>query len=264
LLCLWLTGSVGKERYRTLKKRRLVASALFCAVVDAVVVIWLYQVDQSFPMLCFGIALLEMPLGVFIVFGKKNLPQNSVLLLVVTMLLSGFFSLIPIKNVGLFCLMGSFLLPLLKAGATTLFRAKQTEGMMYQVTLHRGEEQQPLKALMDTGNRLRLYGSRIPVVLVDETYLTDWVTQAEEKTPQKLVILPYKGVGGTGLLRGVRVQCRLYLEKENVIGGEVAAVAAEHKLFSGCEYQMILQPEVLGLPVAFCVKDTQEGEQHVI
>jgi len=45
------------------------------------------------------------------------------------------------------------------------------------------------------------------------------------------------------------------------VAGEVAAVAVEHKLFHGCMYQMILQPEVLSM---VCVTDTQEGESDVI
>lgn len=223
-----------------------------------------YRIAERIPFLFAGVALLEILLGAWLAFGKKNLLQNSVLLLVVTVLLSGFFSLLPIGNAGVFCLAGCLLLPLLKTGATSLFRAKQTESVMYRVALLRGEEEESLSALMDTGNRLRLYGSRMPVVLVDELYLADRIKEAEEKTPQKLVMLPYKGVGGTGLLRGVRLQCRLYLEKGDVIGGEVAAVAAEHKLFVGCTYQMILQPEVLLLPAVACVKEIQEGERHVI
>lgn len=242
----------------------MAASAFLCAVADALVVVFGYRIaEQGFVWLS-GVALLEIPLGAWLAFGKRSILQNSVLLLVVTVLLSGFFSLLPIKNVGLFCLVGCLLYPLLKAGATTLFRVKQTDGAMYRVAFLREEKEEPLRALMDTGNRLRLYGSAVPVVLVDEMCLTDRVKEAEEKTPQKLVMLPYKGVGGTGLLRGVRLQCKLYLENGDVIGGEVAAVVAEHKLFSGCAYQVILQPEVLSLPVLECVKDAQEGERHAV
>lgn len=247
-----------------MRKRRLAVSALLCAIADVLAVVFGYRVAKQVPFLSLGVALLEIPIGAWGAFGKKYLLQNSVLLLVVTVLLSGFFSLLPIKNVGLFCLVGSLLLPLLQAGVTALLRAKQTERAIYRVALLRGEEEEPLSALMDTGNRLRLYGSRVPVVLVDETYLAERVKEAEEKTPQKLVMLPYKGVGGTGLLRGVRLQCRLYLENGDRIGGEVAAVAAEHRLFAGCAYQMILQPEVLGLPAVTCGKEIQEGDRHVI
>ena len=99
----------------------------------------------------------------------------------------------------------------------------------------------------------------MPVVVVDEKYLTDWIKEAECFMPQKLVVLPYKGVGGTGLLQGVRVQCTLLSETGERTEREVAAVAAGHKLFQGCAYQMILQPEVIQ-----CVKNTQEGAEHVV
>ena len=79
--------------------------------------------------------------------------------------------------------------------------------------------------------------------------------------PHRLVILPYKGVGGKGFLYGVRLHCMVTTENGGRVSGEVAAVAAEHSLFHGCEYQMILQPEVLALEG---VSDTREGEQNVI
>lgn len=280
LLCLLLTGSVGKERYGKLKKRRLAVAAFLCAVADAIAVVLGYEAEVKSSMLFLGISLLELFFGAWLAYGKRNLLQNTVLLFVVTVLLSGFFGLVPINNVGLFCLVGSLLLPLLKVGGTVLFRAKQTQASMFEARLYQGNREITLSSFMDTGNRLRLVGSEMPVVAVDEMCLDDWIKEAEKNTPQKLVFLPYKGVGGTGLLRGVRVQCRLNHENGSIIGGEVAAVAVEHKLFSGCEYQMILQPEVLKLPIQMeirpdtvrnrkektmvCVKDTQEGESNVV
>ena len=118
-----------------------------------------------------------------------------------------------------------------------------------------------MTAFMDTGNRLRLFGRNLPVVLVDEVYLNDWITVAEKTMPQKVVVLPYKGVGGKGLLRGIRLHLQLINDEGDVINGEVAAVAAEHRLFQGCEYQMILQPEVLTMT---SVTNTQEGVHNVI
>ena len=50
-------------------------------------------------------------------------------------------------------------------------------------------------------------------------------------------------------------------ENGQTVSGEVAAVAAEHKLFQGCDYQMILQPEVLAMEG---VVAPQEGENNVI
>lgn len=114
---------------------------------------------------------------------------------------------------------------------------------------------------MDTGNRLRYYGSTLPVVLVDEMYLDKWIKAAEYYMPQKLVFIPYKGVGGKGLLRGVKLRLEVIPPEGDAVCGEVAAVAAEHRLFRGCEYQIILQPEVLNMK---CVTDTQEGVHNVI
>ena len=79
--------------------------------------------------------------------------------------------------------------------------------------------------------------------------------------PQKLVFIPYKGVGGKGMLRGVKLRLEIALCAGKEIRGEVAAVAAEHRLFRGCDYQIILQPEVLTMR---CVTETQEGVHNVI
>jgi len=62
-------------------------------------------------------------------------------------------------------------------------------------------------------------------------------------------------------LRGVRLLLEVSLQDGEAIHGEVAAVAAEHRLFRGCDYQMILQPEVLTMKG---VSDTQEGVHNVI
>lgn len=264
LLCLLLAGSVGEKRYKPFRIRRLVLSAFLCACADAAVLVLGHRAAEQWMLLFFGAAFSGILFGAWIAFGRKRLLQNSVLLFAVTVLLSGFLALLPVRNTGVLCMAGSILLPILRAGGAALFRAKQTGASIYETTLEKGTEEQHFAALMDTGNRLRLYGSRIPVVLVDETYLAGWITEAKEKAPQKLVFLPYKGVGGRGLLHGVRVQCRVSLENKKVISGEVAAVAAGHRLFTGCEYQMILQPEVLSFPVRVCVKNAQEGERNVI
>ena len=112
-----------------------------------------------------------------------------------------------------------------------------------------------------TPERLRYFGSDLPVILVDEAYLNEWIKAAERDMPQKLIFIPYKGVGGKGLLRGVRLRLEVSLRDGERIHGEVAAVAAEHRLFRNCDYQIILQPEVLSMN---CVTDTQEGVHNVI
>lgn len=196
-----------------------------------------------------------------IAYGKQEVVRNSLMLFVITALFAGVFQVIPVKNVGLFCVIGTLLLPWLVHGIRVLFRTRQVQQMLYQSVLCYNKQEKCVSAFMDTGNRLRLCGSEIPVVLVDENLLSAWVKEAEESSPQKLVILPYRGVGGKGLLRGVRLQCKIFTENDTTIVGEVAAVAAEHRLFHGCQYQMILQPEVLSM---VCVRNTQEGAQNVV
>lgn len=258
MLCLCLAGNFLKKRYAKRKKRSLVIAAFFGAGLDAAVVL-VYGVGARAPLLFSGIALAELILVARIAYGRQRILQNSALLFVVSALLAGFFQIVPVRNVGVFCLIGSSLFPALKAGVETLFRVKQTQSAMLEVWIYQDKREKRISALMDTGNRLRLYGSQIPVVLVDEECLLEWIKEAETNAPQRLVFVPYKGVGGKGMLRGVRLQCRLNVTHGDCIEGEVAAVAAEHRLFDGCEYQMILQPEVLELPIQKEAKQKMVG-----
>ncbi|MDD5901032.1 MAG: sigma-E processing peptidase SpoIIGA [Lachnospiraceae bacterium] len=261
LLCMYLVGTMIKLRNGKTKRGRIAAAAFCCAVPDAVYLFFAGAETEKASLLFFGAAVLELVMGAWIAYGRKRIVRNTLLLFGVTVLLAGFFQIVPIKNIGLFCFLGTVLLPFLIAGLSSAFREKQTQKLLYEVRLCQNEEEQWLTAFLDTGNRLRLYGCHIPVVLVDEDYLKEWIKTAERMMPQKLVFLPYKGVGGKGILHGVRLHCVIPVEKEGTVAGEVAAVAAEHRLFQGCTYQMILQPEVLTM---VCVRDTQEGERDVI
>lgn len=234
----------------------MVTAALLGALLDAVVLILFYSRSGMRIPAIYAFIATELLISARIAYGKQGLLQNSLLLFVITALLAGLFQLIPVKHVGLFCMIGTLLLPCLVNGIRGLFRTRQVQQMLYEGVLYYNKQEKCMSAFMDTGNRLRFYGSGIPVVLVDEAVLSDWIKEAERIAPQKLVFLPYKGVGGKGLLRGVRLQCKIVTEKDGEINGEVAAVAAEHRLFHGCQYQMILQPEVLSM---VCVRNTQEG-----
>lgn len=262
LLCLGLTGTILQNRTGKLKIRRLVLAALFVACLDTgSMILFFRRGDGESVFLNLITASMGLLFGAWIAYGRQKVVKGSVLLFAVTALLAGFLQILPVKNTGLICLAGTLLLPILTGGVSQVFRIKHTQQFLYEVRLYQEGKEKVLSALMDTGNRLRLPGSRIPVVLVDRDYLTEWISEAEATTPQKLVFLPYKGVGGKGFLYGVRLQCTLTLENGQPVSGEVAAVAAEHSLFQGCEYQMILQPEVLTMG---CVEATQEGEKYVI
>lgn len=263
LLCLSVTGVLTELPDRKKYKRKTVAAALLCAVIDTMLTVVMLSVERAIlglP-LRFGFVAAELFLAARIAYGKNKCIQNGLRLLCITALLAGIIQIIPIRNAGLLCLAGTILLPALQGGITNVFRTKQTGKWMYEAKLCQKNEEKCLSAFMDTGNRLRFYGSNLPVVLVDETYLNEWIKAAECDMPQKLVFLPYQGVGGKGLLRGVRLRLEVTLREGETVNGEVAAVAAEHRLFRGREYQMILQPEVLTMA---CVTNTQEGVHNVI
>ncbi len=262
LLCLYLAGVILRRRNVRKRKRRFVIAAFCSTVLDTISVVALYGRKEMYVgWLYWGIAILGLLSAAGIAYGRRMVLTNGFVLFVVTVLMGGLFQLLSIRNVGMFCLAGTLLLPVCVFGITSFLRVKETQTWVYEVRLLHKEEVKCLSAFLDTGNRLRLYGSQLPVVLVDETYLAEWINAAEKAMPQKLVFLPYKGVGGKGILRGIRLQCELNSGVGAVLTGEVAAVAAEHRLFQGCEYQMLLQPEVLSMS---CVKNTREGEKYVI
>lgn len=262
LLCLYLTGTIVRKRNIGKRKRRLITAAFCGTVLDTIPVVALYGMEERYVAWFYGgSALLGLIAAAGIAYGRRAILTNGIVLFVVTVLMAGLFQLLSVRNIGLFCMIGTLLLPVLVFGITSFFRTKETHTWVYEARLLHNGETKGVSAFLDTGNRLRLYGSQLPVVLVDETYLTQWINEAEKTTPQKLVFLPYKGVGGKGLLRGIRLCCEVIPNEGTVLSGEVAAVAAEHRIFQGCEYQMLLQPEVLSMS---CVKNTREGENYVI
>lgn len=262
IVVLYVTSVlIGKKNRKYVKG--IFFAALLCTVIDTVVMFYTVRLGyvQSDRGVYIGVACAEFVLAARIAYGRQRCIQNGILLLCISALMAGVFLMIPIRNIGLFCLTGTLFLPILLGGIATLFRTKQTGTWMYEAKLYQKEEEKTLSAFMDTGNRLRLYGSCLPVVLVDEQYLNEWIKTAEYEMPQKIVFVPYKGVGGKGLLKGIRLRLELTVSEEKIINGEVAAVAAEHRLFWKCSYQMILQPEVLTMT---CVINTREGVQNVI
>lgn len=261
LLCLYLCGVICRGRSEKNKVRNMVTAALICTGLDTVSMIVFFYITKHKPVIGFSVSVLGIFLGGRIAYGRQKVLQTSAILFAVTVLFAGLFQLLPVKNVGLFCFIGTLCLPFCVAGIKGIFRTKQTQMSIYKAMLYQNEKKTCLSAFMDTGNRLRLYGSSVPVVLVDETYLAEWIKEAEERMPQKLVFLPYKGVGGKGILHGVKLRIALFPENGQMLSGEVAAMATEHRLFKGCMYQMILQPEVLSM---VCVTNTQEGENNVV
>jgi len=262
MLCLTVTGAMtGRQREKN-RRKKMVMAALLCTAIDTILMVGTMNEGQCCgSMTVIGIAAVELFLAAGIVFGLRNGLHNGLKLLGVTACMGGFLQMLPIRNAGLICLTGTILCPMLQRGIRTIFRGKQTGVWMYEAKLCQRNEEKNLSAFLDTGNRLRYFGSDLPVILVDEAYLNEWIKAAERDMPQKLIFIPYKGVGGKGLLRGVRLRLEVSLRDGERIHGEVAAVAAEHRLFRNCDYQIILQPEVLSMN---CVTDTQEGVHNVI
>lgn len=197
-----------------------------------------------------------MILAVWLAFGKKRILWNTTRLVLITAFLAGVLSLFPEKSTIFLCffavlttIVGSFLMK-------KFIFEHQTNASIYAVSLCFLSKTRVLYGFLDSGNRLRLPGSSLPVLVADEKLFREWLALAHTFCPQKLCVLPFHGVGGKGLLKGIKMGARMENQQEYT---EVAVVMAEHSLFRKKEYQMLLQTELLSQQ-----KKCMEGEHHVI
>lgn len=188
----------------------------------------------------------EILLAVLLAFGQEGLLPNGVSLFFVTVLFGGFFSLFARRNTGLFCL-GAFLLFFVTRRLLSGIRQRKLEqGYTYEVSMRFMEEQRDGTAFLDTGNRLRLFGSSLPVIVARKGCLGDWIEKARDCCPQNYLCLPFHSVGGNGLFYGVKVECRVVSESGGLVfSGRAAVVGTDDKLFLGRKYDLLLQPEFL-------------------
>ena len=127
-----------------------------------------------------------------------------------------------------------------------MLRQGRRQSQICEVTLHIGEKAFQVLALVDTGNGLTDPLSGEPVSVIDPGCAEQIL--GEEKESVKIRYIPYRTVGGEGVMPVFRVgQMEVSLEKE----GE--KFQAQRPLIGICEgnvseqedYQMILNPDIL-------------------
>lgn len=126
------------------------------------------------------------------------------------------------------------------------------------VTLHNGQNQVKVKALLDTGNGLIEPISAKPVSVTDSEVLKKlW----PEGLPELFRVVPYHTVGRAGgLMKGYLVDY-MTVEQEGVPGcyEKVYIAAGEQPVSVRREYEMILNPMVLNRE-----RSWEKGEKHDI
>lgn len=239
-LCLCLLRLFLSERKKH-QRKRIVAAAFVCSMAD-IIGIFLLHSDASEARLLFSAG--ELVWAVYFSFGKKRICRNTIGLLMMTMLLGGCFSLFKVRNTGLFCFFGGVLFLFVEMYVQKLWKKNTERGYLYETRLSFEGESREYTAYLDTGNRLKLYGSSLPVIVAREEQIEDWVIKSKLLCPQKYICLPFHGVGGKGLLYGVRVDCEITKEQGGcVYHGMAAVVGTQTRLFFGREYELLLQPE---------------------
>ena len=240
VLCLKLCELVVSANEVKCRRIRIFLAAVSGALSDLFGPLFLTELYPARIVL----AAADLVIASVIAFGKYRVIRTAGILFLATALLGGVFSTFRIRNTGLFCLGGCVLLAFGKGIAEHAKRRTTEQGFRYMVKLWFAGEERSFSAFLDTGNRLKLHGSDAPVMVAGKRCIEDWVKKAELFLPQKYICLPFCGVGGKGLLFGVRAECRITKEDGRVVyEGKTAVVNADLKQFAEKGFDLLLQPE---------------------
>lgn len=116
---------------------------------------------------------------------------------------------------------------------------------IYELQLEFGEEKVCIHALMDTGNRLYVPGTRLPVSLVEKSLLENYLKNTKKDEP--LLIIPFHSVGcDHGILYGVRADA-VVIGKDQKIWKHTKAVIGIYpgRFSQKGAYQAILHPDMV-------------------
>ncbi len=144
--------------------------------------------------------------------------------------------------------------------------------LIYEVQLVFGDEKVNARGLMDTGNCLYDPISQKPVILIEDKlvkqllapdfyedihklmknlegcpqYESEWDIKA--KYLLKLRLIPYKSVGKSGMLLGIKMdKLLIYTENETIYNEKVIVAISDNSLSTKELYQVILHKELLNI-----------------
>lgn len=134
-----------------------------------------------------------------------------------------------------------------------------------RVILIRGNRKAETAALVDTGNRLCEPSTGRPVSVAEKCLLETLFPEPEEETG--FLLIPYRSIGGSGFLKGRKVDRMIILEQGKhtpaaVLEGAVVA-ETESRLSPDGSYQLILHGDYAGLTACKGKRRRSNGHQGI-
>ena len=212
---LYITGGIFGETFgKPLQKLRLAGGGAMCGAFSMVIFLHVKSPVMMAMEACFAFAVC------FSVFGSRDLWRKAVVFILVTYFMGGLTMglLFITKNPGIYTASGIYTGDM-KAGLLALFigtglvTAKQiirtvTQRKFYRehvfcVALCIADEVFTVKGFLDTGNQLRDPIDGKPAAVACESLWQD-MERAGVLVPERMGVLPYGSIGGTGLMISVR------------------------------------------------------------
>ncbi|MGC4018031.1 MAG: sigma-E processing peptidase SpoIIGA [Muricomes sp.] len=178
--------------------------------------------------------------------GKRQFLKAFGLLYIASFLFGGILQAIhPYVRIGsLFFASAVGCYYLIKGIWRFLTAQKELQKKICEITLYTDAGEKKVNALIDTGNGLKDSVSREPVSVVDKALAKSILT--DEDVKNGFHYIPYRTVGKESIMPVFRIRrmC-VHLEKEQWIENPVIGVC-EERVSEQEEYQMILNPDLLG------------------
>lgn len=178
--------------------------------------------------------------------GKKQFLKAFGLLYIASFLFGGILqALRPYVRIGsLFFAAAVASYYLIKGIWKFIIGQKELQKKICEITLYTSAGEQKIKALIDTGNGLKDSVSKEPVSVIDKALAKSILTDEDVKNGFRYI--PYRTVGKESIMPVFRIRkmC-VHLEEERWIKSPVIGVC-EERVSEQEEYQMILNPDILG------------------
>ncbi|CDB01680.1 sporulation factor SpoIIGA [Lachnospiraceae bacterium CAG:215] len=115
-----------------------------------------------------------------------------------------------------------------------------------EVLLIQNEKKCRVRALLDTGNLLTDPVTKEPVCVADAQMITAFLGENIDKDSLKLHYLPFRSVGGNGVMPVIRIRQMQITEKQTIQVENPLLAISRGKLSEEEDYQMILNPDIVG------------------
>lgn len=202
-------------------------------------------------------AILMLVAGLFVSFGKMPLKKFGITILyahIVAFLTGGvaiglyhyintinFRGVIQNFSIPLLIVSSLFCFVILK-GVSLYVRARlMTKRMYHQIKVYQGESDLSINALVDTGNALTEPISGYGVLLIEQKILEQMIEK--EKLMDKMRTIPFKSVGGEGIIFGfIPDKIEIQQEKGVMVVTEVVIGLCHFTLSKKGDYQGLIGP----------------------